>query len=151
SYGTIIPLLYEYASTFGLTAFWISLLFASFSIFQFIANPIIGRLSDIYGRKPLFFLSVLGTSISFAIFAPAQTVFMLFRGRLLDGLTGGNIAIAQPTIADLHKGQRRSQAFGILWSVFGLGFALGPALGGVLSIYGLNVPFWIGSLLALVN
>src|SRR5690606_28660432 len=97
------------------------------------------------------FLSVLGTSISFAIFASAQTVFMLFIGRILDGLTGGNIAVAQATIADLHKGQKRSQAFGILWSVFGLGFALGPALGGVLSIYGLNVPFWIGSLLALVN
>ncbi|HEX7017676.1 MAG TPA: MFS transporter, partial [Patescibacteria group bacterium] len=98
SYGTIIPLLYPYASRFGINAFSLSLLFISYSLFQFIATPIIGRLSDKYGRKPLLLLSLGGTSLSLALFASATTVPMLFIARIMDGITGGNMSVAQAVI-----------------------------------------------------
>src|SRR5690554_3049766 len=90
SYATIIPLLYPYANRFGISATELSFLFASFSVAQFIATPIIGRLSDRYGRKPLLLLSLLGTSFSLALFASAGSALMLFIARILDGITGGN-------------------------------------------------------------
>jgi len=150
SYGTIIPLLYPYASRFGINPLGLSFLFASFSLFQFLATPIIGSLSDRYGRKPLLLLSLFGTSLSLAFFASAQTVVHLFLARILDGVTGGNMSVAQSVIADSVTGKKRARAFGLLGASFGFGFLLGPALGGFLSTYGLTVPFWFASGLALV-
>jgi len=151
SYGTIIPLLYPYASRFGIGPIGLSWLFASFSIAQFIATPIIGRLSDKYGRKPLLLICLLGTSISLALFASAQSVLMLFVARILDGITGGNNSVAQAIIADSTTGPERAKAFGLLGAAFGFGFLLGPALGGILSQFGLTVPFWFASGLALLG
>ncbi len=151
SYGTIIPLLYPYASRFGIGPIGLSWLFASFSIAQFIATPIIGRLSDKYGRKPLLLICLLGTSISLALFASAQSVLMLFVSRILDGITGGNNSVAQAIIADSTTGPERAKAFGLLGAAFGFGFLLGPALGGILSQFGLTVPFWFASGLALLG
>ena len=148
SYGTIIPLLYPYSARFGIDPTGLSLLFASFSFFQFLATPLIGRLSDTYGRKPLLVLSLLGTSFSLALFASAQNVAMLFIARILDGITGGNNSVAQAVIADTHKPEDRAQAFGLLGAAFGVGFLLGPAIGGLLSRYGLSTPFWFASGLA---
>lgn len=150
SYGTIIPLLYPYASRFGITATGLSFLFASFSLAQLIATPIIGRLSDKYGRKPLLLLSLLGTSLSLGLFASAQSATMLFVARIMDGVTGGNISVAQAMLADVTKPEERARAFGMLGAIFGFGFVAGPALGGLLSTYGLTVPFWSASGLALV-
>lgn len=149
SYGTIIPLLYPYASRFGINPFGLSLLFASFSLFQFLATPVIGRLSDRYGRKPLLLISLLGTSISLALFASATSVAMLFIARIFDGITGGNVSVAQAMLADKVKKEDRAQAFAMLGAAFGFGFLVGPALGGILSVYGLTIPFWFGSALAL--
>lgn len=151
SYGTIIPLLYPYSARFGIDPTGLSLLFASFSLFQFLATPIIGRLSDRYGRKPLLVFSLLGTSISLALFASAQGVVMLFLARILDGITGGNNSVAQAVIADTHEPKERAQAFGLLGAAFGVGFLIGPAMGGLLSRYGLATPFWFASGLALVG
>ncbi|OGJ16393.1 MAG: hypothetical protein A2632_02870 [Candidatus Pacebacteria bacterium RIFCSPHIGHO2_01_FULL_46_16] len=151
SYGTIIPLLYPYASRFGINPLGLSLLFASFSLFQFLATPIIGALSDKYGRKPLLLLSLLGTSLSLAFFASAQSVWQLFLARILDGITGGNMSVAQAVIADSVAGKQRARAFGMLGASFGFGFLVGPALGGLLSTYGLTVPFWFASGLALTG
>ncbi|PIR60576.1 MAG: hypothetical protein COU67_01315 [Candidatus Pacebacteria bacterium CG10_big_fil_rev_8_21_14_0_10_44_54] len=151
SYGTIIPLLYPYASRYGINPLGLSLLFASFSLFQFLATPVIGALSDKHGRKPLLLLSLFGTSLSLAFFASAQALWQLFLARILDGATGGNMSVAQAVIADSVSGKERSRAFGLLGASFGFGFLIGPALGGFLSGYGLTVPFWFASGLALAG
>lgn len=148
SYGTIIPLLYPYASRFGLDPFGLSLLFTSYSFFQFLATPIIGRLSDRYGRRPLLLLSIFGTAISLALFAGAWSLPLLFLARILDGITGGNMSVAQAVIADTTTGQERAKGFGMLGASFGFGFLIGPALGGLLSAISLTAPFWFAAGLA---
>lgn len=151
SYGTIIPLLYPYASRFGIDALGLSLLFASFSLAQLLATPVIGRLSDKYGRKPLLLICLGGTAVSLALFASAQSMAMLFVARILDGITGGNISVAQAAIADSTSGKNRAQAFGLLGAAFGFGFLFGPAIGGVLSSISLSAPFWFAATLAMVG
>lgn len=150
AYGTIIPLLYPYAERFGLGPFGLSLLFVAFSVFQFIFTPIIGRLSDIYGRRPLLLLCILGTGASLLLFAMANAVWLLFVARIIDGITGGNISVAQAVIADKVKGPERAKAFGFLGATFGVGFLLGPAIGGLLSTWFLSAPFWFSGILALI-
>ncbi len=150
SYGTIIPLLYPFAERFGIGPVGLSLLFASFSLFQFIATPIIGRLSDQYGRRPLLLLSLFGTGISLIMFGLATTVWQLFVARILDGITGGNISVAQAVIADTTSGKDRAKAFGMLGASFGFGFLIGPAIGGFLSTYSLSAPFIFAGVLAIV-
>lgn len=150
SYGTIIPLLYPYSARFGITPITLSFLFATYSMFQFLATPIIGRLSDRYGRKPLLLLSIFGTSISLALFASATNIYMLFFARILDGITGGNISVAQAMLADKVTGKERAKAFGMLGAAFGFGFLVGPAIGGLLSQISLSAPFWFASILALI-
>jgi len=148
SYGTIIPLLYPFASRFGIGPAQLGMLFASFSIAQFIATPVIGRLSDKFGRKPLLLISLFGTSLSMALFAGAWSAPILFIARILDGITGGNMTVAQAIIADKYPPEQRSKGFGILGAAFGMGFLLGPALGGLLSTIHLTAPFWFASALA---
>jgi len=148
SYGTIIPLLYPYATKFGIGPVGLGLLFASFSVAQLIGTPIIGRLSDRFGRKPLLLISLCGTAVSLALFASAQTAGMLFISRILDGITGGNNSVAQAIIADSFEGKERTKWFGMLGALFGVGFVAGPALGGLMSPYGLSAPFWFAAGLA---
>ncbi len=150
SYGTIIPLLYPYASRFGLSPFGLSVLFTSYSLFQFLATPIIGRLSDRYGRRPMLLISIFGTSLSLALFAAANSLPLLFLARILDGITGGNMSVAQAVVADTTTGKERAKSFGMLGASFGFGFLIGPALGGLLSSYSMAMPFWFASGLALV-
>ncbi len=150
SYGTIIPLLYPYASRFGLSPFGLSVLFTSYSLFQFLATPVIGRLSDRYGRRPLLLISIFGTSLSLALFAAANSLPLLFLARILDGVTGGNMSVAQAVVADTTTGKERAKSFGMLGASFGFGFLIGPALGGFLSSYSMAMPFWFASGLALV-
>jgi len=149
SYGTIIPLLYPYASRFGINGLGLGLLFSSFSLFQFLATPIIGRLSDQYGRKPLLLLSLLGTAVSQVLFALAGNIPQLFFARILDGITGGNNSVAQAVIADSLEGEERTKAFGLLGASFGVGFLIGPAIGGLLSSVSMQAPFYFSAVLAL--
>jgi multidrug resistance protein len=151
SYGTIIPLLYPYASRFGLNPTGLGFLFASFSLCQLIATPIIGRLSDKYGRRPLLIISLIGTALSLSLFASAKTVFVLFLARMLDGITGGNMSVAQAVIADSQKPEDRAKWFAVLGASFGFGFLIGPALGGVLSQFGLTVPFWVAAAISAIG
>ncbi len=151
AYGTIIPLLYPYASRFGIDPFGLSLLFASFSVAQFIATPIIGRLSDKYGRKWLLLFCLFGTGLSLAMFATAGSFAMLLVSRVIDGVTGGNMSVAQAMIADSTKGKDRAKAFGMLGAAFGFGFLVGPAIGGLLSPIGLTIPFWFAAILSWVG
>lgn len=149
SYGTIIPLLYPYASKFGIDGLGLGLLFSAFSLFQFLATPVIGRLSDQYGRKPLLLFSLFGTGISQILFASAQNIPQLFFARILDGITGGNNSVAQAIIADSLEGKERTKAFGLLGASFGFGFLIGPAIGGVLSTISMTAPFWFSAFLAI--
>lgn len=151
AYGTIIPLLYPYAARFGINALGLSFLFTSFSLAQFIATPIIGRLSDRYGRKPLLLICLFGSGLSLIGFALSVTAWQLFVSRIIDGITGGNISVAQAIIADSTEPKDRAKAFGILGGSFGFGFLAGPALGAFLSNYGLAAPFWFAAALAILG
>lgn len=148
SYGLIIPLLYPYAQKFGMSPFMVGLMFSIYSIFQFFSTPIIGRLSDRYGRKPLLIYSLFGTAIGLLVFAMAKNPLMLIVARIIDGITGGNNSVAQAIIADQVKGKEKTKYFGIIGAMFGLGFLLGPALGGFLGKFGLTIPFIVGAILA---
>lgn len=151
SYGVIIPLLYPYAVRFGINATGLSFLFASYSLLQFIATPLIGRLSDRYGRKPLLIISLLGSAISLGAFALAANVWQLFLARMIDGITGGNISVAQAVIADTNEPKERAKAFGMLGAAFGFGFMLGPGIGGILSRVSLTAPFWFAAGLSVIG
>ncbi len=128
SFTILIPILYPYAKQFGLSDFEASLLITSYSIAQFLATPLLGRLSDFLGRKPLLVISLLGTVAAnvLASFAPAAG--LLFLARILDGLTGGNTSIARAVISDTTAPEDRAKAFGLFAATFGLGFVTGPAI-----------------------
>jgi predicted MFS family arabinose efflux permease len=127
-YGIIIPVLYSYSKKFGMTDFQNGLLFASFSLAQFLSTPIIGRMSDKYGRKPLLLISISGTALSFFTMAFAPNIFFLFFARILDGITAGNIPVAMAVISDSTTAENRAKGFGIIMGTFSFGFVLGPAI-----------------------
>jgi len=150
-FGIIVPLLYSYGKRFGINHETIGLLTAAFSIAQFFATPVLGSMSDKFGRKPLLAISLFGTCLSFLMFAFAQGVIMLFAARILDGLTGGNVSVAQAMISDTSTSKDRAKKFGILSSAFGFGFVIGPAVGGLLSKLGPQVPFYFAAVIALIG
>ena len=149
-FGIIIPLLPFYARTFGASPIAIGLLFASFSLAQLLASPLLGELSDRWGRRPVLILSLIGTAVSFAMLAVAQSLAMLFAARIVDGLSGGNITTARAYIADITTEDNRAKAYGILGAGFGLGFIVGPALGAALSQVSYTAPIWAAALITLV-
>jgi MFS transporter, DHA1 family, tetracycline resistance protein len=142
-FGIIIPLLPFYAQEFGASPIVIGLLFASFSIAQLIAAPLLGAWSDRWGRRPVLILSLIGTAVSFAMLAVAQSLTMLFAARIVDGLSGGNITTARAYIADITTEENRAKAYGFLGAAFGLGFIIGPALGGLFSHISYTAPIWV--------
>jgi DHA1 family tetracycline resistance protein-like MFS transporter len=146
----ILPILPLYAQRqFELAPQTITLLVSSFFAAQFLAGPFIGRLSDKYGRLPVLIISQIGTAISFAMLGLAQSVEMLFISRILDGITGGNIIVAQAYVTDITPREQRTQALGYVFAAFGLGFIIGPALGGALSaVFGPRIPFLIAAVAA---
>src|SRR3954453_8911954 len=132
-FGIIIPLLPYYAETFGASPFIIGLLFAVFSLCQLAAAPVLGDLSDRYGRRPVLIFSLLGTVVSFAMLAVAHSIAMLFAARIVDGLSGGNISTARAYVADITAPKDRARAYGLIGAAFGLGFFIGPALRSLLA------------------
>ena len=150
-FGIIVPLIYPFTKQFGINSHSLGLLIASFSIAQFIATPILGSLSDKYGRRPILIICLIGTTISFIMFAEARSALMIFAARILDGATGGNISVAQAVISDSTTAEERTKAFGYLGASFGVGFILGPLLGGVLSEISLAAPFYFSAALALIG
>ncbi len=145
--GMILPILPIYAqSEFGLSATAIALLVASFFAAQFIGGPILGRWSDRIGRVPVLVVSQVGTVIAFAAFGLAGSAWVLFAARIFDGLTGGNLVVAQAYITDVTPVARRAQALGLISAMFGLGFMIGPALGGLLVGFGgPRVPYFFAA------
>lgn len=150
-FGIMIPILPYYAERFGSTPFEIGLLFSSYSVMQFIFAPILGQLSDRYGRRPVLFFSILGSAAGFLLLGLANSVWLLFAGRIVAGITGGNISTAQAYIADVTTEEDRAKGMGLVGAAFGLGFIFGPAIGGVLSTFGASVPFYFAAVLCLLN
>lgn len=131
----MIPLLPFYASAFGASPVTVGALFAVFSACQLVSGPVLGSLSDRYGRRPLLLVSQAGMLASLVVLALADSMWMLFAGRIVSGLTAGNLTIAQAYITDRTPPQDRTRAFGIIGIAFGFGFAIGPAIAGVLAAH----------------
>ncbi len=124
----IIPLLPLYATSFGLTPAMIGLLGAAYPLMQFIGAPVLGRLSDQHGRKPVLVISQIGTLVGFIMLAFATSGWMLFLSRIIDGISGANIATAQAAISDSTSEKTRTQGLGLIGAAFGLGFIIGPVI-----------------------
>jgi DHA1 family tetracycline resistance protein-like MFS transporter len=139
-FSLILPLLPYYAKQFNASPFLIGLLVASNALAQIIGIPIIGRLSDRFGRRPMILLGTAAGAVSFLILGLAQSLPMLFAARILDGLLGGNVALAQAYITDITEEKDRARSLGIIGAAFGIGFSFGPAIGGYLSRWGYGVP-----------
>jgi len=152
-FGIVIPVLPVYARNepFLLNPTQLGWLVGIFSLIQLIAAPFFGMLSDRIGRKPVLLFSVIGTAVGFFVIGRADAAWMLFLGRIIDGASGGNIATAQACIADVTAPEKRSRAMGVIGAAFGLGFIMGPALGGFLASYSHTAPFYFAGGLAVVN
>lgn len=152
-FGIVIPALpyYVEGNAFQATPFEIGLLFASYSLMQFIFSPILGSFSDRVGRRPILFFSLLGSAIGYLLIGYAAALWMVFAGRIISGITGGNISTAQAYIADVTSRENRAKGMGLFGAMFGLGFIFGPAIGGILSRYGIGVPFLFAAALSLLN
>ena len=134
-FGIVAPILPLYAERFGASGLTIGLLFASFSVAQFVCSPLLGRLSDRIGRKPVILLSL----------------FFVFVGRILDGASGASVSVAQGAVADVASPADRARLLGMLSAAFGVGFVIGPAIGSLAALGGPHVPFYVAGVIALVN
>ncbi|HVW11057.1 MAG TPA: MFS transporter, partial [Bryobacteraceae bacterium] len=132
----ILPLLPFYALHFGASDTVVGLLISTYALCQLVAGPVLGSWSDRIGRKPLLILSQLGTFIGFLILANAWTLWVIFLSRVIDGITAGNLSLAQAYIADVTEPQNRAKSFGVIGIAFGIGFLVGPGISGFLSQYG---------------
>lgn len=152
-FGMVIPILPIYAnqSPFNATPLEIGMLFSIYSWMQFVFSPILGRLSDKYGRRPILFISLLGSAVGYWMIGFAETLFIVFLGRIVSGVTGGNISTAQAYIADITSKENRARGMGLFGATFGLGFVFGPALAGILSKYGVHIPFYFAAVLSFAN
>jgi DHA1 family tetracycline resistance protein-like MFS transporter len=152
-FGIVLPILPLYAESpeFRATPFEIGMLFAIYSWMQFFFSPILGRLSDRYGRRPILFFSILGSAVGYFLVGYAATLAVVFVGRIVSGITGGNISTAQAYIADVTSKENRAKGMGLFGAAFGHGFILGPAIAGILSKYGIHVPFYFAAGLSLAN
>ncbi len=150
-FSIILPLLPYYAESFGADELQIGLLVAIYAAAQLISAPLLGRLSDRIGRRPVLLFSVAGNLLSFLLLGFAQNLWMLFTARLLAGLTGGNISVAQAYITDVTDEKNRARGLGLIGAAFGLGFIIGPAIGGILSQNGFSIPAFVAAGLSLLN
>ena len=126
-------------------------LFVAYSAMQFLFGPIIGNLSDAYGRRPVLLLSVAGLGVDYLFTAFAPTIAWLFLGRLIAGICGASYTTANAFIADITEPENRAKAFGMVGAAFGIGFTLGPALGGLFSHWGDRAPFFLAAGLSIAN
>jgi len=132
-FGVVIPLLPYYALRYDASAFAVTMLMASYSLAQFIAAPVLGRISDKVGRRPVLLASIACSIASYVWLGLADALWMLFAARLLAGAGAGNIAAAQAYIADVTPPEKRAKGMGMIGAAFGLGFTVGPAIGGLLA------------------
>ena len=150
-YAVMIPLLPFYVERTGASAFIVGLLISVFAFCQLLAGPVLGQLSDRYGRKPILLVSQAGTLLGFIILAMANTLPLIFLARVIECLTAGNISVAQAYISDNTSPERRTQAFGIIGAAFGVGMLIGPAISGFLARRSIHTPIWAAAGLSLCS
>jgi multidrug resistance protein len=150
-FGIVLPILPLYAEEFGARALSATALVAAFSGAQLVFSPIWGRLSDRVGRKPILVLSLAGTAVGSLITGLAGSLTILFVGRIVDGISGASVSVAQAAVADIAPPQQRARLLGLLGAAFGLGFVAGPAIGALAALGGKELPFFIAAALAAVN
>lgn len=142
AFTLIVPLLPFYAERFGATPSDVGMLVSVFALGQLVAGPFLGNLSDRVGRKPVLVVSQLGTLLGFLLLAEARTLAVVFAARALDGVTAGNLTVAQAAIADVTPPERRTRAYAVIGVAFGLGFLVGPAAAGALAARDVRLPIW---------
>lgn len=155
-WGIIIPVMPHLLSSLGHSDYsqaskvggWLS---ATYAIMQFLCAPLLGALSDRYGRRPVLLMSVAGFCLDYIFLANAPTIAWLFVGRFFAGVTGASFSVATAYIADVTPPEKRAQNFGLIGAAFGLGFIIGPALGGLVADWGIRAPFWLAAGLCAVN
>ena len=159
-FGIVIPVLPLYAERYGASEATIGILVATYSAMQFLFAPVLGKLSDRVGRRPVLLVSLIGTSVGFlimglasrlALLGLAPTLVWLFAARVIDGVSGGNISTAQAYIADVTPPEQRSKGMGLIGAAFGLGFVFGPLIGGLLSRISPEAPFFFAAAMAAAN
>ncbi len=154
--GIVIPVLPKLVEGFmggdvSKASLWGGIIGTSYAVTQFFFAPIVGALSDRFGRRPILLLAMAGLAVDYVIQANAQSLMWLFVGRIIAGIMGASFTTANAYIADISTDENRARNFGLMGAAFGLGFAIGPALGGLLGSYSLRLPFWVSAGLALVN
>jgi MFS transporter, DHA1 family, tetracycline resistance protein len=147
----ILPLLPFYAERYGASPQVVGLLITTYALCQLLAGPVLGKLSDRYGRRPLLIVSQIGTFVGFLVLGWARTLAWIFFSRFLDGITAGNLSLAQAYISDVTEPENRAKAFGVIGIAFGLGFLIGPALSGFLAQYDYSYPAWAAAALSFTS
>jgi MFS transporter, DHA1 family, tetracycline resistance protein len=150
-FGMIIPILPLYAQRFHATEWQIGILLASYSFMQFLGSPVLGWLSDRFGRKPVLLCSLVGSAAGYLLMANAASLGILFAARILAGIAGASVGTASAYIADITPPEDRSKRIGLIGAAFGVGFVLGPAIGGILSHFSVIAPFWFAAILSVLN
>lgn len=149
--GILVPVTPFLVRPYSTDALTVGLLGFSFSAAQFLASPILGVLSDRYGRRPVLLASVFGTGIGYLMFGLAGSLWVMYISRVIDGITGGNISTAQACIADVSAPEDRAKNFGLIGAAFGLGFIIGPAIGGAFSKISMAAPAFAAAVMSLVT
>src|SRR5881296_1320397 len=147
----ILPLLPFYAESLGATPVVVGMLVSAYAACQLIAGPPLGHLSDRVGRRPVLLVSQMGTCIGFLILAYAHTLWIVFLARIIDGLTAGNLTVAQAYIADVTDEKNRTKSFGLIGIAFGVGFLVGPGVSGLLSQFVTTIPIFVAAGLSLTS
>lgn len=150
-FGIVLPILPRYAEDLRITPTVIGALVASFSVAQMVCAPLLGRLSDRIGRKPVLVLSLCGTALGSLLTGLAGTVWLLFLGRIVDGASGASVSVAQAAVADVASPEQRPRLLGLLGAAFGVGFVVGPAIGTLAALGGPHVPFLVAAAIAGTN
>ena len=154
--GIIFPIIPDLLIEVGIdqnasAAFWGGLLSSSYAFTQFVFSPTIGTLSDIFGRRPILLVASLLLGLDYLVMGFAETIFILFIGRIIGGLAGGTIATGTAYLADISDTKDKKKNFAIIGAAFGLGFILGPIIGGVIGEISVRAPFFLSALLCFLN
>ena len=150
-FGIAIPILPIYAKDLGASAFHIGALASAYALMQFLFAPVWGRLSDRYGRRPVILVALAGTAISSLLFGLATSLVFLWIARILNGISGASYSAAQAYVADVTGPEDRAKGMGLIGAAFGIGFVLGPAIGGLCAIVDPRLPFFVSAAVAALN
>lgn len=150
-FGIVLPILPLWAEDFGASPVQIGIITASYAVMQFLVAPILGRISDRHGRRPVILVSLVGTVVAFLMIGFAQGILIIFLARVLQGAAGASYAAAQAYVADVTEPKDRAHGMGLIGAAFGMGFLLGPAMGALFAMIDARTPFFVAAALALAN